>query len=89
MKIVLELKEGIKLNDNDILIYRKGKVDKISKSSLLREEHDENNNRISDIKRLEDYIKMLDKRIYDLELKDKLNSGIISEEEYELCLGNK
>ena len=89
MKIVLELKEGIKLNDNDILIYRKGKVDKISKSSLLREEHDENNNRISDIKRLEDYIKILDKRIYDLELKDKLNSGIISEEEYELCLGNK
>lgn len=88
MKIILELKENIKLNNGDLLVYEKPYFTKISKSALLRESVELNNDRISDVNRLEDIISKLEKRIYILELKAKYDAGEISKEEYELCLGN-
>lgn len=88
MKIILELKENIKLNNGDLLVYEKPYFTKISKSALLRELVELNNDRISDVNRLEDIISKLEKRIYILELKAKYDAGEIGKEEYELCLGN-
>lgn len=85
--IVLDLKSNTKLVEGDILIYDKNAFTKISKSALLRDLVNLNNDRISDIKRLEEVIKLLDKRIMRLELELKYNRGEITQEEYENELG--
>ena len=59
----------------------------MSPYTLLGDVKNENNNRIADIKRLEIIIDKLEKRLIMLELKDKLNSGEISEEEYNYVMG--
>ena len=85
--IVLDLKSNTKLVEGDILIYDKNAFTKISKSALLKDLVNLNNDRISDTKRLEEVIKLLDKRIMKLELELKYNRGEITQEEYENELG--